>query len=343
MRGKFYTTSENAWEGMLQAIIGAKESIYLEMYIFDGDTQGYDFLNELEIKARAGIRVIIILDALGSSALANSAIERLKSVGVEVLFFSYWFRRTHRKMLIIDEHMIFLGGVNISKQFASWNDLQVRVSGRIARIAVQSFAHIYHECGGKNPELLNATITPKLVRRARTWFMESGVREKFLGLRTHYEKNIDAAEKSIFLVTPYLVPHPWMVSHIHRAITRGVNITIMIPEKTDYAFIDRINYYFAHQFEKIGVRCLLGDNMNHAKIMLVDEKVGTMGSQNLDILSFNWNVESGIFFENKDMVKKISAIIRTWVSASREFPHINYEPRWYDIIVAHVLRIFTRT
>ncbi len=341
MRGKFYTTSEKAWEGMLHAIVGAKESIYLEMYIFDGDTQGYDFLNELEIKARAGLRVIIILDALGSSALANSTIERLKSVGVEICFFSYWFRRTHRKMLIIDEYVVFLGGVNIAKQFAKWNDLQVRISGHIALIAVQSFARIYRECGGKNPTLMYES-EPKLIRHVRTWFIESGVREKFHGLRTHYEKNIDDAQKSIFLITPYLIPHPWMVSHLHRAVLRGVAITIMIPKKSDYAFVDRINYYFAHQFEKIGVRCVLGNHMNHAKIMLVDECIGTMGSQNLDILSFDWNVESGIFFSDKGMIKKLNTIVHTWMNEAERFPDVTYEPRWYDIVVAHILRMFER-
>ena len=151
MRTKFYRTSETAWAAMLRAIVGAKESIYLEMYIFEKDTIGYDFLHEIELKALSGIRVIIILDALGSFSLAEDAIERLKSVGAEVLFFTYWFRRTHRKILIIDEWTVFLGGVNIAGQFSRWKDLQVRVSGRIARIAVRSFAHIYNDSEGFFP------------------------------------------------------------------------------------------------------------------------------------------------------------------------------------------------
>lgn len=342
MRGKFYTTSEDAWGAMLQAIIGAKESIYLEMYIFDGDTTGYDFLSELEVKAHAGIRVVVILDAFGSFGLANEAIERLKSAGAEVRLFSYWLRRTHRKMLIIDEWSVFLGGVNISGQFARWKDLQVRVSGRVAKIAVRSFARVYRECGGKNPALIFAT-EPKLWSRARTWFIESGVQKKFRGLRTHYEEHIDGAVHSIVLVTPYLIPHPWMVAHLHRVVMRGVAVTIIIPKTTDHTYLDRINYYYASRFEKIGVRCLLGIAMNHAKVMLVDDRIGTMGSQNLDTLSFDWNVESGIFFDNKHMVAELRKIIALWMNEALPFPAQTYTPRWYDVLLAFLLRLFQRT
>ncbi len=342
MRGKFYTTSASAWGGMLRSIIGAKESIYLEMYIFDGDTKGYDFLRELEIKAQVGVRVVVVLDALGSFGLANDAIERLRTAGAEVLFFSYWFRRTHRKMLIIDESVVFIGGVNISEQFARWRDLQVRLSGRVAKIAVRSFAHIYHECGGKNP-IFAFTKEPRLLGRARAWFLESGVRETFYRLQTHYEEHIDAAEKSIILVTPYLIPHPWMVTRLHRAVMRKVSVTIIIPRTTDHTYVDRINYYYASQFEKIGVHCLIGGAMNHAKVMLVDDRIGTMGSQNLDTLSFDWNVEAGIFFDDKQMISALSKIVHEWVSDAEKFTTLNYLPRWYDMLIAYFLRIFQRT
>ncbi len=326
---------------MLAAIICAKESVYLEMYIFDGDTKGYDFLTELEVKARAGLRVVVILDALGSFGLANEAIERLKSAGAEVRLFSYWLRRTHRKMLIIDEWTVFLGGVNISRQFARWQDLQVRVSGRMAKMAVRSFARIYRECGGKNPAL-TFTKELRLWNRARTWFIESGVHEKFRGLRLHYEEHIDGALHDIALVTPYLVPHPWMVAHLHRAVMRGVQVTIIIPTATDHAYIDRLNYYYASQFEKIGVRCLLGAGMNHAKVMLVDGRIGTIGSQNIDTLSFDWNVESGIFFEDKRMVAELKKIVSNWRQEALPFPNETYIPKWYDILLVYFLRLFQR-
>lgn len=327
---------------MLRAIVGAKESIYLEMYIFEKDTIGYDFLHEIELKALSGIRVIIILDALGSFSLAEDAIERLKSVGAEVLFFTYWFRRTHRKILIIDEWTVFLGGVNIAGQFSRWKDLQVRVSGRIARIAVRSFAHIYHECGGKNPAL-SFVNEPRIFGHARAWFLDSGVREKFHKLKKHYEKHIDSAMRDIMLVTPYLIPHPWIITHLHRALQRGVNVTIIIPRSTDHPYIDRINYFYADRFEKIGVHVLLGRGMNHAKVMLIDNSIATIGSQNLDTLSFDWNVEAGIFFDDVHMIGELKEIVSEWATDAEDFETLAYLPRWYDHAIAFILRLFERT
>ena len=97
------------------------------------------------------------------------------------------------------------------------------------------------------------------------------------------------------------------------------------------------------RIEKIGVHCLLGVGMNHAKVMLVDDRIGTMGSQNLDTLSFDWNVESGIFFDNKHMVAELRKIIALWMNEALPFPAQTYIPRWYDILFAFLLRLFQRT
>lgn len=303
---------------MLTAISGAKKSIYLEMYIFQNDTLGYDFFSALEKKAHEGLRVIVVLDAFGSYGLALGAIDHLRKAGAEVLFFSSWFRRLHRKVLILDESTVFLGGVNISNVFAKWKDLQVRVSGKIVHSAVRSFARIYRECGGRNPELREKDALPVLAK-TRTWLFEHGIRGKRHILRKHYEKYIDEAEHSIVLVTPYLIPHRWLIAHLHQALLRGVRVEIIAPEHTDHKVIDQVNYYYLNLFAHLGASCLLSSEMNHSKAMLVDSRVGTVGSHNLDTLSFNWNEEAGVFFENKGMVRKLGQIIEVWEKTAKPF------------------------
>lgn len=324
---------------MLAAITTAHESIYLEMYIFSNDTTGYDFLSELERKACEGVRVIVVLDALGSFGLASSVIDRLRSAGAEVLFFSYWFRRTHRKILIIDETIAFLGGVNISKRFERWNDLQVRVSGLIVTHILRSFARVYHECGGKNPAL-GVKDRPALFRRARLWFIEHGVTPGRFVLRKHYEEHIDAAKRSIVLVTPYLIPHRWLTARLHQAILRGVHVEIIVPARTDYALADRINRYYLIFFHKLGASGFLSDAMNHAKIMLIDDREGTIGSHNLDALSFDWNVEAGVFFDTPSMVHDLARIVQSWKAEAMPLAPGAIKRHWYDIVFALLLRLF---
>lgn len=338
MRYRFYTTSAKAWEGMLSAITTATRNIYLEMYIFSDDTVGYDFLSELERKAQEGLRVIIVLDAVGSFELSRAAIERLRAAGAEVRFFSYWLRRTHRKILIIDDSVAFLGGVNISKRFEKWNDLQVRVQGSVVKHILQSFIRVYHECGGHDPVFaLDAKIP--LLKKTRLWFIEHGVVGKRAALRHHYETYIDHAEHSIVLVTPYLIPRRWLIARLHQAILRGVRVEILVPSKTDLKITDNLNRYYFQIFEKLGATCLWLAQMNHAKVMLIDERVGTVGSQNLDGLSFDWNTEAGIFFDDIEMVRRLAKIISSWKEVAHPFDPISVAPwAWYESLLMWFVR-----
>lgn len=340
MRYRFYTTSEKAWRGMLAAIDAARESIYLEMYTFENDTTGYDFLSTMERKARAGVRVIVILDALGSFVFKSVLIDRLRNAGAEVLLFSYWFRRTHRKILIVDETAAFLGGVNIAHRFARWNDLQIRVSGKVVRHVLRSFVRIYRECGGKNPVLLQDDVHLPLLSKTRLWFIEHGIGGKRYALRKHYEAHIDAAEQSIIMVTPYLLPHRWLIACLERAMGRGVTVDIIVPKETDIRVHGRLNYYYVDLFTRLGATCFLGSEMNHAKAMLIDDRIGTVGSQNLDILSFDWNVEAGVFFDNSRMVRDLRLIIEKWRGDAEPFALATHPPHWYDIAVALLFRLF---
>lgn len=340
MRYRFYTTSTQAWGAMLASIGAARESIYLEMYIFHHDTAGYDFLSELERKAREGVRVVVILDAFGSFGFTSIMVDRLKNVGAEVLFFSYWFRRTHRKILIVDETVAFLGGVNISNYSARWSDLQLRITGkRAVRHILYSFSRVYHECGGKNPAL-RGRGRPRFFGRARLWFIEHGMEGRRTALKRYYREHIDNAARSVVLVTPYFMPRHWLIAAIHRAIVRGVSVEILVPKITDYKIIDRINHYYFDLFTRLGAICYVGGEMNHAKAMLIDARTGTVGSQNIDAQSFNWNVESGVFFDDPKMVRDLMRIIETWKKGATLYDAKEHTPRWHDKIFAFFLRIF---
>ncbi len=323
---------------MLAGIASAKKSIYLEMYIFQNDTVGYDFLSELEKKALFGVRVIVILDALGSYSLSSAVIGRLRKAGAEVLFASFWFRRLHRKILIIDDTTAFVGGVNISGRFARWKDLQVRMQGKIVYSLVRSFARVYRECGGKNPVFQNME-NAKVLTKARLWLIEHGIGGKRYSFRKHYEKHIDEAQSSIILVTPYLVPRRWLIARLHQAILRGVRVEIIAPEHTDHKFIDRINYYYLNLFTKLGATCFLSREMNHSKAMLADSRTGTVGSHNLDSLSFDWNAEAGVFFESPGMVRELKRILEMWKKNVIPFTAKAYPAGRFTAFLALILRM----
>jgi len=318
---------------MLNAIDYAKRSVYLEMYIFEENGSDYDFVSALERKARQGLRVIVILDALGSMRLDHSVRERLIAAGVEVMFYSYWLHRTHRKMLIVDEHVAFVGGVNIGARFKDWNDLVVRVSGRVARSVTHSFVRAYRACGGTD-EHLTARAKETPYRRTRTWFYEHGLLGKRFTLREEYKQCVDSAGKSVVIVTPYFVPSKWLLAALGRACKRGVQVDVLVPVRPDHAFFSWINTYYAAMLVQLGARFYLHPSMNHAKALLIDERLGLVGSQNIDALSFARNAEAGVFFEGVTRVQALKCVINRWRSQSVLFRVEEHRVRWYDRVLA---------
>jgi cardiolipin synthase len=340
MRTRFYTTSVHAWRAMLASIRHARKSIYLEMYVFEDNTPGFDFVSALEEQGRAGVRIILVLDAFGSSKLSAEGIRRLRAAGAEVLFFSYWFRRTHRKLLIIDEKAVFLGGVNISHDYTHWHDLHMKLSGRVVPPIVRSFARVYRASGGTDRVLHERGRHFPILRRARMWFVEHGLGESSkYALRTQYEEYIDAAKESIVLVTPIFIPTHWLIASLHRALDRGVKITLLLPLNAQYHYIGRLNRYHAIIFGKLGAQCLFSRTLNHAKVMLVDGTVATVGSQNLDSLSFIWNVESGVFFDKPEMIRDLMRILALWKQDAVPLTHLRADRRWYDHLFLLSLRV----
>ncbi|MEK7634795.1 MAG: phosphatidylserine/phosphatidylglycerophosphate/cardiolipin synthase family protein [Patescibacteria group bacterium] len=334
MKYKFYTTSEKAWDAMLENIKNAKKSIYLEMYIFINNTLNYDFFGILKKKAEEGIDVKIIIDSFGSKELNQKIILELKSAGIELLFFSYWLRRTHKKILVIDENTAFLGGVNIHKLFRKWNDLQIRFNGPIVKSVIRSFAKSYQMCGGKDKKILIYRNKKSIFRKTKIWFLEhQQVGNKSL-IKKHYQDRIQNAKEKIIIITPYFVPRRWFIGALHQAILKGVNVEIILPQHTDHWIFDRINYFYISKLCHIGIKFYLQKEMNHAKAVLIDNREGLVGSQNIDPISFDHNIEAGIFFNDEKMVRDLEKIIDDWRKNSFIFNSAIYKKKWFDYIFA---------
>lgn len=319
MKYKLYTKSNVAWSAMMEGIKLAKKSIYIEMYIFLLDIGGqHDFLSALRERAENGVKIIIVVDSRGSSELKPEIIKELQSAGIEILFFSNWLRRTHRKIFIIDERVSFLGGVNIKKSTSNWHDLQIKIdSPLLAKNILRSFSYTYKMSGGKDEYLLKMHKS-NIFQNFKAQFLEHWPNKNIYTLKKYYSGALIKAEKKIIIVTPYFTPPRWMMALMESAVERGVKIEIMLPEDTDIKFINRLNRAYALKVRNIGMKFYLQKTMNHAKILLVDDKVALIGSQNLDLISFNVNLESSISIRDKNVIKDLNLIISNWQKNSKE-------------------------
>ena len=339
MKYKLYTTSVKAWDAMIESIGQAKKSIYIEMYIFLDDTKkSHDFIGKLKQKAREGVRVIIVADAYGSKILKNEIAKNIEKSGVEFLFFSNWLRHIHRKVLIVDEKIAFVGGVNIGKRFTHWNDLQLKFGGRTVKSILRSFAYTYEMAGGKDKKILKYRER-KFSSKLKFWLIEHWPNKNIYTLKSHYVEKITRAEKSIQITTPYFTPPRWLISLLDDAIRRGVKVEILIPKKVDWEIMNLLNYRYMRNLFPLGISFYLGNKMNHAKLLVIDGKEGLIGSQNIDLLSFQLNSEVGIFFQEKKLLQELSEVITHWKRNSIKFKPGRYKMRAIDWAILALMKV----
>jgi cardiolipin synthase len=340
MKYQLYTTSLLAWDAMLRAMDGAQESIYLEMYIFLDDTKkSHDFIGKLRAKAKSGVRVIIVADAYGSKILREKIAKTLVQSGIEFIFFSHWLRHIHRKILIVDEKIAFIGGVNIGKRFKNWSDLQLELHGRIVKRILNSFAYTYAMAGGKNKKIIEFRQR-KLVGKFKFWLLEHWPTKNIHTLKNHYVEKISGAKKSIQIATPYFTPPRWLISLLDDAIRRGIAVEILIPKKGDHTFINLLNYRYMHDLYPLGIKFYLSKTMNHSKLLVIDKEEGLIGSQNIDLFSFGLNSEVGVFFRQKNLLRELEQIISDWKKHSVKFEPKRYKMKINDYIALALLKIF---
>jgi len=335
---KFFTNSERAWQAMFDSINRAEESIYLEMYIFVDNMQEFNFLKLLREKAKSGVKVKIILDSFGSSDLSKEGILSLREAGAEVIFFSNFLHRTHRKILIVDGKVAFVGGVNLEQKMNKWIDLVIRVEGRLVKSISRSFAKAYVESGGKDQALI--TINREVVlNKAKTWIMEHFPINNKFHLKKIYKKALRDSKVSVLFVSPYFIPKRWLMGAMHQAVLRGVKVEVLIPKVTDIFFVDRVSHFYINKMSKLGVSFFIEPNMNHAKVLIIDEKEGMIGSNNLDYFSFEFNSEIGVFTKNIEVIRKLLKITNEWKSESVLFDPKSYNPKWIDYILSPLIRL----
>lgn len=324
---------------MIKEIGRAQKSIYIEMYIFlDDTTESHDFIGKLKQKAREGVRIIIVADAFGSNELKKETVASIRESGIEFIFFSHWLRHIHRKILVVDKNIAFIGGVNIGKSFLRWNDLQLRLSGKMVRKILRSFAYTYAMAGGKDNKILKLR-EGKIITRIKSQLIENWPIKNVYSLKSHYIEKVSGAKKSIRIVTPYFTPPRWLISLLDDAIRKGVRVEILIPKKVEWEIFTSLNFRYINKLHIMGIRFYLAKNMNHSKLLLIDNKEGLIGSQNIDPISFEINYETGIFFKEKKLLQELSLIFEKWKRNSKPFEPKNYHMRPIDYLVLAITKI----
>jgi cardiolipin synthase len=339
---KFFRLSSDALNAKYEAILSSKKSVYWEIYAFIDDAAGNRFIDILCEKASKGIEVKIIIDALGSFELSGSAVDRMISSGIDVVFYNKLFkglnflgmlrrfwRRNHRKVLIIDEEVVFIGGVNVWGESLNWNDLHVKLTGKMVVPLLRSFAQTYIKAGGAKhrvEHLKKRKFMKELeeFKQKCIFLMYSpALFGKSLSRKFFFE-HLAQAKKKFSLMTPYFVPDKKFVGLIKEAVSRGVEVNLFLPIHPDWKFLYFVARFYYNLAKKAGANLFLSTKMNHGKAMLSDETVGFVGSVNFTRRSFYYNEESGLVIKDSDMLRDLNAIFDDIKSVSVDLNKNNY-------------------
>lgn len=344
----FYRTTSEAWDSMYQALSQAKKSIYWEVYIFVDDEIGTKFLGVLAEKARAGVEVKLIIDAFGSTQFSAAAEKFCEKAGVEILKYNRMYpelriwswltrllHRNHRKVLIIDEEIVFLGGVNVKDEFHSWDDIYVKIEGKIGRPLLRGFAKSYVSAGGKKTNV-RRFLHPKLLylpewRKKIRFIVHSGTGAYLPRSKRFYLKAIAMAKESVNLLTPYYAPDPQFLRAIALARRRGVKVNIFLPLRIDLGFMSWIARSFYELTIKSGANIYLLPAMHHGKALSVDDKLGLVGSINLVPSSFSRNEETAVSFTDENMVRDLNLLFNDLKNKAEPLNLENWKKRsWHE-------------
>jgi len=328
---KFYSSTNLAWQAMYEEVLGAIESVYWEIYTFVDDQIGNKFIDLLCDKARQGVDVKIIVDGLGSFNLSRLAMNRLKASGVEVLIFNsmspslnfrqWWtglWLRDHCKVLIVDGETSFVGGVNVQSQMQNWDDIYLKLNGKVVRWFGRYFARKYIICGGQRSKVRHL-LHPKLNQslqevKGNLKFLVNipYLRKSSSPFRSFYHQAIATAKNSFNLLTPYYAPDPKFLELIYKASRRGVKINIIMPFKNDIKLMHYVARAFYAISKKAGASFYFLSNFNHGKAVTVDDRLGMVGSANLTKHSLFKNHETGVSFTDELMVRDLNSILDKW-------------------------------
>jgi cardiolipin synthase len=312
-------------EAMAEAIAAARREIHLETYILRSDRTGRRFLAALEERARAGVEVRLLYDALGSRTLDRRALLPLRRAGGAVAGFNpprRWLpdfaprRRDHRKLLVVDGEVAFVGGLNIGDEYAErrsdrvlWRDAHLRLRGPVVRDLHAVFLESWFRADA--PDLPWAALldaAPEPAGSVRCAVLADGPVYRRRRMRELVISALDEARSRVLLVSPYFAPGRRVLDALERAGERGVRVDLLVAGQTDHPLLRRGARSFVPRLARRGVHVYEDTRrMMHAKVAVFDDELAIVGTSNLDRQSLEHSFEVNVLLEGEGLASGLRA------------------------------------
>ena len=325
-----FTDGNDKFEALLEDLEQAKSFIHLEYYIIKKDELFERIVEVLERKVAQGVEVRVLFDAMGSRTVRHSYWKQLRKKGIRTAEFfpailgRFQLRinyRNHRKIVVIDNKVAYVGGFNVGKEyidrdpkFGHWRDTHLRIQGT-AVMSLQLRFILDWNYAAKEDLLAEKKLFEGLELGKRDQvemqIVSSGPDNTLEQIRDNYLRLFAKAKEHIYIQTPYFIPDDTLLDTLLLAIRSGVEVNLMIPCMQDHPFIYWATYSYVGELVRAGANCYTYDKgFLHAKGVCVDGKAFCYGTANMDIRSFALNFEVNAVVYDKALAEKMEAIFR---------------------------------
>lgn len=349
-----YSENGDAWHAMLADCAKAEKSIVLEQFIFVNDDFGKRLIDICKARAKEGVTVRFLWDAAGSFTFwGSNIVEELKKSGIQLVFwrtlipsyfkvpnFRSWYFRNHRRTLVIDSKTGYTGSICVDDHFKNWRDTNVRLEGPVVKEMETAFEQMWSRAQKSSKIPFHAS--PRYAEfKYLTNYPAPGRRLVY----TELLRAIRQARDYVYITTPYFVPTHRLVRTLKTAAENGVDVRLIVPERSDHYAVDLGARAFFKTLLQSGVRIFLySGNMIHSKAAVIDGDWATVGSMNLDSASLLYNFEANIVTYNEKFASEITDHFTSDLEDSKEVNLKEWQSRFFlekiPEMLMHLVRKF---
>lgn len=328
---RIYTDGKEKFRVLIDEMKQARCYIHMQYYIIRNDELWKKIEPVLTQKVREGVEVRILFDSMGCRSMRNRDWNRLERAGIQVAEFfpallgQLQFHvnyRNHRKIVVIDGRIGFVGGFNVgreylgyNKKFGYWRDTHLCIEGAAVTSLAVRFVLDWNYAAKENLFLQDKLFEiPDYVRNGHdpVQIISSGPDSQTKTIHDNYLRLIHSAKDHVYIQTPYLIPDESILDALMIAARSGVDVRIMVPCKPDHAFVYWATYSYVGQLVQAGAKCYVYNNgFLHAKTLCVDGMVACVGTANMDIRSFSLNFEVNAVIYSERTVQRLERAFET--------------------------------
>ncbi|MEM8828391.1 MAG: cardiolipin synthase [Cyanobacteria bacterium P01_G01_bin.19] len=346
---------QQTYQEMLRAIAQAKDYILLQSYIIKDDRIGNEFRQALVNCAKGGVRIYFLYDKIGSRKLPRSYLKFLQKYGIDTCGFGSSRRkgnrfrlnfRNHRKILIVDGTVAFMGGLNIgdeylgkSSRFGAWRDTHLRLEGAVVQCLQSVFLGDWYWVKRTIPQV-NWKVRPN-TNNHTALVLPTGPADKLDNCNLFWLRLIERSQTRIWIASPYFVPNTSALNTLKLAALRGVDVRIILPSRADHLTAYWCSFSYYQELEAVGIKMYrYRSGFMHQKAILVDDDLAGVGTVNLDNRSFFLNFEVMTFAIDGEFVRDVEGMLQKDLSLSSlvDFNSYRHKPLWFKL-AARVSRL----